>query len=103
MVGQHKALQAALTGENINLDEVKHLFNEIVEDKEALEQATEKLANTIASKSLDSIKVIKQMSNLDLSLESDQIEERHFVDIIESDNAKEGIDAFMNKRKPEFK
>lgn len=43
------------------------------------------------------------MSNLDLSLESDQIEERHFVDIIESDNAKEGIDAFMNKRKPEFK
>ncbi|UXV31364.1 enoyl-CoA hydratase/isomerase family protein [Mammaliicoccus sciuri] len=103
MVGQHKALQAALTGENINLEEVKHLFNEIVEDKEALEQTTEKLATTIASKSLDSIKVIKQMSNLDLSLESDQIEERHFVDIIESDNAKEGIDAFINKRKPEFK
>ncbi|MCE5040319.1 enoyl-CoA hydratase/isomerase family protein [Mammaliicoccus sciuri] len=103
MVGQHKALQAALTGENINLEEVKHLFNEIVEDKEALEQATEKLATTIASKSLDSIKVIKQMSNLDLSLESDQIEERHFVDIIESDNAREGIDAFINKRKPEFK
>ncbi|WP_353462372.1 enoyl-CoA hydratase-related protein [Mammaliicoccus sciuri] len=103
MVGQHKALQAALTGENINLEEVKHLFNEIVADKEALEQATEKLATTIVSKSLDSIKVIKQMSNLDLSLESDQIEERHFVDIIESDNAKEGIDAFINKRKPEFK
>lgn len=103
MIGQHKALQIALTGENINLDDIKYLFNEIVKDKAELEKATEELAYNIASKSLDSIKVIKQMSNLDLSLESDQIEERHFVDIIESENAHEGIDAFISKRKPEFK
>ncbi|MDT3994962.1 enoyl-CoA hydratase-related protein [Mammaliicoccus fleurettii] len=103
MIGQHKALQIALTGENINLDDIKYLFNEIVKDKAELEKATEELAYNIASKSLDSIKVIKQMSNLDLSLESDQIEERHFVDIIESENAQEGIDAFISKRKPEFK
>ncbi|WP_323702695.1 enoyl-CoA hydratase/isomerase family protein [Mammaliicoccus sp. Dog046] len=103
MVGQHKALQIALTGENVNLNDIKELFNDIVKDEVELDQVTLALAQQIASKSADSIKVIKQMSNLDLSLESDQIEERHFVDIIDTENAKEGIDAFISKRKPQFK
>ncbi|GGI41541.1 enoyl-CoA hydratase/isomerase family protein [Mammaliicoccus stepanovicii] len=103
MIGQHKALQIALTGEVIYPENIPSLFNIIVESKDEIEKVTNKLAFDIASKSLDSIKVIKQMSNLDLSLESDQIEEREFVDIIESENAKEGIDAFISKRNPQFK
>ncbi|WP_210618152.1 enoyl-CoA hydratase/isomerase family protein [Mammaliicoccus lentus] len=102
MIGQHKALQIALTGDMINPEDVSHLFNDIVEQNE-LDNVTEELAFNIASKSSDSIKVIKQMSNLDISLESDQIEERHFVDIIETENAQEGIDAFISKRTPNFK
>lgn len=102
MIGQHKALQIALTGEMIKPEDVSHLFNDIVEQNE-LDNVTKELAFNIASKSSDSIKVIKQMSNLDISLESDQIEERHFVDIIETENAQEGIDAFISKRTPNFK
>ncbi|OAO24446.1 enoyl-CoA hydratase/isomerase family protein [Mammaliicoccus lentus] len=102
MIGQHKALQIALTGDMIKPEDVSHLFNDIVEQNE-LDNVTKELAFNIASKSLDSIKVIKQMSNLDISLESDQIEERHFVDIIETENAQEGIDAFISKRTPNFK
>lgn len=102
MIGQHKALQIALTGDMINPEDVSHLFNDIVEQNE-LDNVTKELAFNIASKSSDSIKVIKQMSNLDISLESDQIEERHFVDIIETENAQEGIDAFISKRTPNFK
>ena len=94
MIGQHKALQIALTGDMIKPEDVSHLFNDIVEQNE-LDNVTKELAFNIASKSSDSIKVIKQMSNLDISLESDQIEERHFVDIIETENAQEGIDAFI--------
>ncbi|WP_239723758.1 MULTISPECIES: enoyl-CoA hydratase-related protein [unclassified Mammaliicoccus] len=102
MIGQHKALQIALTGEMIKPEDVSHLFNDIVEQNE-LDNVMKELAFNIASKSSDSIKVIKQMSNLDISLESDQIEERHFVDIIETENAQEGIDAFISKRTPNFK
>ncbi|WP_017000522.1 enoyl-CoA hydratase/isomerase family protein [Mammaliicoccus lentus] len=102
MIGQHKALQIALTGDMIKPEDVSHLFNDIVEQNE-LDNVTKELAFKIASKSSDSIKVIKQMSNLDISLESDQIEERHFVDIIETENAQEGIDAFISKRTPNFK
>ncbi|MEY8598200.1 enoyl-CoA hydratase/isomerase family protein [Mammaliicoccus lentus] len=102
MIGQHKALQIALTGDMIKPEDVSHLFNDIVEQNE-LDNVTKELAFNIASKSSDSIKVIKQMSNLDISLESDQIEERHFVDIIETENAQEGIDAFISKRTPNFK
>lgn len=102
MIGQHKALQFALTGDMIKPEDVSHLFNDIVEQNE-LDNVTKELAFNIASKSSDSIKVIKQMSNLDISLESDQIEERHFVDIIETENAQEGIDAFISKRTPNFK
>ncbi|MBF0749751.1 enoyl-CoA hydratase/isomerase family protein [Mammaliicoccus lentus] len=102
MIGQHKALQIALTGDMIKPEDVSHLFNDIVEQNE-LDNVTKELAFNIASKSSDSIKIIKQMSNLDISLESDQIEERHFVDIIETENAQEGIDAFISKRTPNFK
>ena len=102
MIGQHKALQIALTGDMIKPEDVSHLFNDLVEQNE-LDNVTKELAFNIASKSSDSIKVIKQMSNLDISLESDQIEERHFVDIIETENAQEGIDAFISKRTPNFK
>lgn len=102
MIGQHKALQIALTGDMIKPEDISHLFNNIVGQDE-LDNVTKELAFNIASKSLDSIKVIKQMSNLDISLESDQIEERHFVDIIETENAQEGIDAFISKRTPNFK
>lgn len=102
MIGQHKALQIALTGDMIKPEDISHLFNDIVGQDE-LDKITKELAFNIASKSLDSIKVIKQMSNLDISLESDQIEERHFVDIIETENAQEGIDAFISKRTPNFK
>lgn len=102
MIGQHKALQIALTGDMIKPEDVSHLFNDIVGQNE-LDNVTKELAFNIASKSSDSIKVIKQMSNLDISLESDQIEERHFVDIIETENAQEGIDAFISKRTPNFK
>lgn len=103
MVGQHKALQFALTGENVSPSEIPTIFNTIVDNEEQLEETTKRLAFDISQKSMDSIKMIKQISNLDLSLESDQIEARHFVDIIETDNAKEGIDAFLSKRNPKFK
>ena len=102
MIGQHKALQIALTGDMIKPEDVSHLFNDIVEQNE-LDNVTKELAFNIASKSSDSIKVIKQMSILYISLESDKIEERNFLDIIETENAQEGIDAFISKRTPNFK
>ena len=96
-----------LTGEHIKANYAKEigLINNNVSSKNLM-QETLKLAKKVASKSSMTLKVGKHafyaQSSLDLS-EAYKYTSKVMLDNILKDDAKEGIDAFINKRDPEWK
>lgn len=102
-----KAMQMLLTGDFISAAEAKQygLVNEVVPAEE-LESATRELAAKIAAKSAHSIKLGKDMFYtqlpMDLADAYAYASERMACNM-DSHDAREGIDAFIQKRKPEWK
>ena len=75
-------------------------------EKEKLEKVTMELANQIAEKSPFAIKRAKKSIKLaaNTSLKKGLKEEQElFIECFKSNDGKEGIKAFIDKRKPEFK
>jgi len=106
-LSRKQALQMLLTGDFISAEQALSygLINEVVNSNE-LKQATMDLAHKIAAKSPLAIKLGKQMFyqqlSLDLSSAYAYAGERMACNM-DSEDAREGIDAFMEKRKPEWK
>jgi len=106
-VGQPKAYEMILTGEPISGVEAASLglANKAV-SQELLEEETMKLAGKIAAKSGPSVQAIMRLipyTNTSL-YEQGQIEEaEEFGKVFGNDDAKEGVQAFIEKRKPNFK
>jgi enoyl-CoA hydratase/carnithine racemase len=102
-----KAMQMLLTGDFISAAEAEAygLVNEVVPAAE-LESATQALAAKIAAKSAHSIKLGKDMFYkqlpMDLADAYSYASERMACNM-DSHDAREGIDAFIQKRKPEWK
>jgi len=101
------AMQMLLTGDFISAAEAQAygLINEVVEAGE-LKQATRDLAHKIAAKSSHAIKLGKAMFyrqlTMDLSGAYAYAGEKMACNM-ESEDAREGIDAFIEKRKPDWK
>ena len=80
------------------------LINKIVPQEELWDE-TMKLAKKLKNKPIDSVRYIKEMVN-DIIMKDIEsalaIEEKNMLACIETDNFKEGVSAFMEKRKPEF-
>lgn len=101
-----KALELLITGEFLSAQEAKEegLINKVV-PLEELEEATWKMATTIAKKGPDAHAIGKQMFYQQLSMEeaaayayaSDKI-----VGSILSPDGEEGLNAFVEKRKPNW-
>ena len=95
------------TGEAISA-QTAHAYgivNEVVPTGKGMEEQAE-LANNFAQKSLQAFRRIKQAihEGLNLSLEEGlKLEEKLFEEIFQTEDAKEGIRAFIDKRKPVFK
>ena len=93
-----------LTGEFIDAETAKSygLINEYV-DSDKLQETVEELAAVINNKSPLAIKLGKKMFyqqlNMDLSAAYDFAGERMACNM-DSEDAREGIDAFVEKRKP---
>lgn len=107
IVGPAKAKEMMLTGEPISADEALRLglVNDLVEKGEG-RQAAANLAEKLASFSLQSLSRIKALVNLssDLPLEQGlKEEEEQFEQLFATEDAKEGVKAFIEKRKPIFK
>jgi len=102
-----QAMQMLLTGDFISADTALRfgLINEIVKPDE-LQQATRNLAAKIVAKSPLAIKLGKEMFYkqllMDLSEAYAYAAEKMACNM-DSDDAREGIDAFIEKRKPEWK
>ncbi|NBJ68947.1 MULTISPECIES: enoyl-CoA hydratase [Clostridia] len=105
-VGSAKAYEMILTGEPISGEEAYSygLANKVVTE-ETLEEEAKQLAEKIATKSKLTIQQIMQLipyAKTGLFAEGVSQEAKAFGQIFGSDDAKEGVQAFIDKRKPNF-
>jgi enoyl-CoA hydratase / 3-hydroxyacyl-CoA dehydrogenase len=103
LVGENKALEMNLVGDPILAEEAFELglVNRMVDDHELLDTAlawARKLASQ-APVALEQIKRVSGAGDLDEGIEA---EKRGFATAFGSEDAKEGISAFLGKRTPRF-
>lgn len=106
-VGKYRAMEMILTGEMINADDALRagLVNRVVPAGLCLEVA-KKLARTVASKSPVAVRLAKEavLKADELSLKDGlEFERKNFYLLFSSEDQKEGMNAFVEKRKPEWK
>jgi len=107
VVGKYKAMEMILTGKSISADEAYRigLVNHVVPPESLMEEA-KKIATDIASKPPISIRSAKeailkaQDTTLEVGLE---FERKSFYMLFATEDGKEGMKAFLEKRKPTFK
>jgi enoyl-CoA hydratase len=106
-VGVSKALEIILTGERINAKEAERIgLADRVVPRDKLEEAVLDLAKKIISKSPLAIKIAKSTTRkaLETNLETGLLREAQaFAVCFSTEDAKEGLTAFRERRKPEFK
>jgi enoyl-CoA hydratase len=106
LVGRSKAMQLICTGEMINAAEAYRigLADEIYPPDELMDKALE-MANTIASKGPLAVVMAKECINrgLDVNLTAGcDLEKANFGSICGTGDKNEGMEAFLEKRKPKF-
>ena len=103
LVGENKALEMNLVGDPILAEEAFELglANRVVEDHELLDTALA-WARRMAAQAPLAIEQIKRVSgagDIDVGIASEQ---EGFASVLSSDDAREGISAFLAKRAPRF-
>jgi enoyl-CoA hydratase len=106
-VGKALAMEMVLTGRFINADEAMRagLINKIV-PAEVLLMETIKMAKLIAAKSPIAVRLAKESVNKAFETTLDeglQFERKNFYLTFASEDQKEGMKAFVEKRSPEFR
>ena len=106
-VGKAKAMEMCLTGRMMDAEEAERsgLVAQIVAPEELLNKALE-TANLIASKSQVTTSMIKEQVNVVYETSLSQgllFERRTFHSLFASQDQKEGMAAFSEKREPNFK
>lgn len=107
MLGAAKATELLMTGRTVSSKEAKEigLVNQVVASDE-LEKASKELAATLASgptKSLGKLKTLINRSAFSGLEESLNNELEYQIEAAKTEDFKEGVTAFLEKRKPEFK
>ena len=106
VVGQSKAMELILTGDSISAQEAKSLglVSHVLPPEDLLRHA-QGLARNIASKSLGalraSLRAIRHGNELSLH-EGLALEARLFGGLCETEDKREGVGAFLEKRQPHF-
>ncbi len=106
-VGKYKAMEMVLTGKRIGAEEAKTmgLVSRVV-PREAYLTEAKKVASEIASKSPVAIRLAKMAVNKAFEMglsEGIDFERELFYLLFSSEDKKEGMKAFTEKRKPDFK
>lgn len=107
LVGEGKAMQLVLTGELVDATEAAELgLVDEVHDDDGFDDAVDDLAHSIASKSPLAIehakRAVRAASRYDLD-HGLEYERELFVDLFDSHDKNEGIDAFLEDRDPEWR
>ena len=105
-VGVPLAMEMVMTGKPIDADRAFQagLINRVVESGTALDAALE-LATTLAARAPETMRAAKLSVRraMEMPLDAHLLAERElFVMLVAGDEAKEGIAAFREKRKPDF-
>lgn len=106
MVGTGKAIELLITGDMISAQEAKAigLVNMVVPEDQLMKQAQE-LAKKIASKSKVAVGTILKAVTEGMKVSQNEgmyIEAEAFGKICETEDKKEGVRAFLEKRQPKF-
>ncbi|QFT89235.1 putative enoyl-CoA hydratase echA8 [Bacillus sp. THAF10] len=107
LMGKSKAMEWLLTGDRMTAKEALHygVINRVIAN-ELLMEETVKFANKIAKQPPLSLRLIKESVHkaVDYSIyEGMQYERKNFYLLFASQDQKEGMRAFQEKRKPHFK
>ena len=107
LVGRSKALELILTGDLLSASEAKTLglISQVLPPEELL-RAAQGLARKIASKGQLAVRAALRAvtQGADLTLQEGLRQEAQlFADLCDSDDRREGIQAFLEKRQPQFK
>ena len=107
LIGATKAMELVLTGEMIDAHKAERLgLVNMVVPAEELMSTTKEFAKKLASKPRLALQQAKSVikSGIDVSKESAlNLEAESFALLFSTDDAHEGISAFLEKRKPNFK
>jgi enoyl-CoA hydratase len=106
-IGKYHAMEICLTGDQFTAQQMADwgLVNHVVSDGQHLEEA-QKLARKIAAQAPVATRLIKEaiLTSFDAPLEAAlNYEKRLFALLFSTDDQKEGMAAFLEKRKPEWK
>jgi enoyl-CoA hydratase / 3-hydroxyacyl-CoA dehydrogenase len=104
LVGANKALEMNLLGDAITADEalVQGLVNRVVPDQELMDTALH-WARALAQQAPVAVEQIKRVSGKGDLDEGIEAEKQGFATVFQTEDAKEGIGAFLEKRQAQFK
>ncbi len=107
LIGRTKAMELDMTGDQIDAQEAYrlNLVNRVVPAEE-LDKAVDELVQKLLSKSSVILGIIKLAINKGIEMDIDRAlyyEAECFGSALATEDAREGLKAFIEKRKPEFK